>query len=623
MVTVVALASGCDRLGSPLGNLPPDTGISAGPPEGGSVGTTAHIYWWGSDEDGRVVGYQIAWDAGEDWSDAVTATDSVVAFPVDGSCCGDPDEPTQYSQIHTFRVRAVDEDGAVDETPATRTFVGHTVAPVVRIVSGPELLGTTTPDVTFVLYGEDDDGYVQGYWYRATWFSTYVADTRNEHPTIPELMQWLTRSADEHLDTEWVYTESDTVRFTGLPLTPGDEKAIFAVLAVDNSQARQRTIDTSNFRLYDVIAPNWVDWIDVDSDHGSDSVEVFVGEPLHFEWRGGAGRQWIVQWEYALDQNAWTPLPPSPPLELEPPAGDHVLWIRWVDDAGRSLLHSTPLHIYPGPVPSGSDQVLVVLDTTIHRLVHYFPPTQDAVEQGLFQDWLAGRDFTFFVTGGVNRPPISQLSDAAVVIWVLTADSVWDDPSALRTMQWTTDPPSDLPAYLRVGGHLLLAGVRPHDALRYFQRPNGTIVEMTDPVDFAATLGSSEWAPHWLAAQGGVGLVRESREAFIPELDDRLRVARAVRAGYPDLPFDPLSWPNGPQTRGAGFFDVGIETVPGAAEPLYRLNDTDDGIGTIAWGPDGHARVVYLGFHPCFVDHASFGAFLQAALADFGLPGLP
>jgi hypothetical protein len=146
---VVSLTA-CDK-GKLKDNLPPDTRISV--TEINLVGedrlrSEVTLHWIGTDEDGWVTGYELSQD-GTNWTSVGTTTDSTFNFSLDpGSDTTDID----------FYVRATDNDGATDATPA------YLLVPIKN--SPPTAIFDTVrvlPDTGYVLLTlfvdvEDQDG---------------------------------------------------------------------------------------------------------------------------------------------------------------------------------------------------------------------------------------------------------------------------------------------------------------------------------------------------------------------------------------------------------------------------------------------------------------------------------
>jgi hypothetical protein len=113
------------------------------------------VHWWGDDEDGEVVGYEYRWTSDPEqpgcglpaeWT-FTELTSVVFHLPV-----------TDSIGTHSLEVRAMDDDGAVDETPATLGLPVTNRPPIVRIYDRGALPDTTFPALRIRWVGEDPDG---------------------------------------------------------------------------------------------------------------------------------------------------------------------------------------------------------------------------------------------------------------------------------------------------------------------------------------------------------------------------------------------------------------------------------------------------------------------------------
>ncbi len=120
-------------------NLSPDTRLTSAPAPYDQTNYRVNIHWAGSDPDGFVAGYYFAWDdtlpgVGANPS-AWTFTDSTHRlFKAQIDTAGE-------TRRHTFFVRAIDNEGALDPSPARVRFDAWTVQPVVDSLireNGPE-----------------------------------------------------------------------------------------------------------------------------------------------------------------------------------------------------------------------------------------------------------------------------------------------------------------------------------------------------------------------------------------------------------------------------------------------------------------------------------------------------
>ena len=131
-IGLVLLAAGCgQRKNTLVPNLSPETTVFVrGPVD--IVNHRIHIYWFGTDPDGEVVAYQMRFvpsggSANPNWETVQCAmpgrcTDSLFTLYTGDS-----------SLIHTqFEIRAVDNQGLVDPTPAVQPFRLTNQAPAAR-----------------------------------------------------------------------------------------------------------------------------------------------------------------------------------------------------------------------------------------------------------------------------------------------------------------------------------------------------------------------------------------------------------------------------------------------------------------------------------------------------------
>jgi hypothetical protein len=170
------------------------------------------MIWTGSDPDGYVTGYELAWYTGVFSGDEydtlgwqyTTSKDSTFLLRADSSCNGGVP-----CRDHTFFVRAVDNAGGRDDTPAHVSFTATTKIPKTTITYPDWPYGvfadTLAPCVTVRWRGDDDDGNVVAYRYK---WKRYNDPPWQEppHPDEPGWSQW-----DPATSVTWrlVQTEPD------------------------------------------------------------------------------------------------------------------------------------------------------------------------------------------------------------------------------------------------------------------------------------------------------------------------------------------------------------------------------------------------------------------------------
>jgi len=112
------------------------------------------LYWWGEDPDGEVIAYTYRWNYEDDWTRTTSESDTFFL-------------PLQiaYDEF-TFQIRAEDDAGAFDPTPATLRLPVANSAPVIEFAinsnptagSNPNVTQVTFPTRTFAWTATDLDG---------------------------------------------------------------------------------------------------------------------------------------------------------------------------------------------------------------------------------------------------------------------------------------------------------------------------------------------------------------------------------------------------------------------------------------------------------------------------------
>ncbi|MBN1543703.1 hypothetical protein JW992_16290, partial [candidate division KSB1 bacterium] len=123
LVGMVAAWVGCDIFepvdSESAANQPPDTRIVAAPRTDADFSYFMPISWLGSDDDGYVVEYVVTVDG---VTFETTKTDSTFKFSA-----------ANQDEQHSISVAAVDDDGAIDSTPANLTFTAVNQEPDTEI----------------------------------------------------------------------------------------------------------------------------------------------------------------------------------------------------------------------------------------------------------------------------------------------------------------------------------------------------------------------------------------------------------------------------------------------------------------------------------------------------------
>lgn len=150
LTILLAFAAGCGVTGKIHPNQAPETTLFIS----GSVDTVNHVvhmHWFGSDADGVVNGYEIRLlnplqPADTNWVFTLRADSVMTVFT-----------PTGFG-APVFEVRAIDNEGLRDATPARQDFLFRNQPPTVQLVGRPGTTDTTFASVTVTWNAGDIDG---------------------------------------------------------------------------------------------------------------------------------------------------------------------------------------------------------------------------------------------------------------------------------------------------------------------------------------------------------------------------------------------------------------------------------------------------------------------------------
>ena len=172
--------------GTVTANQPPDTRVTATPPALEETSFTVKFFWTGLDNDGWVDHFEwrisdngrdgfvdqadtlgLAWHSTvvTDSTFSVSADIALFQTDVDNPQITDPKD-FRYWQTHTFFVRAVDNLGMADATPAMVSFTATTLSPTINITlpksNNSIVCVASARALTFGWEGNDPDNLVQG-----------------------------------------------------------------------------------------------------------------------------------------------------------------------------------------------------------------------------------------------------------------------------------------------------------------------------------------------------------------------------------------------------------------------------------------------------------------------------
>ena len=152
LFTILALLISCSegKVNTPLGNLPPETDIFVASQDTlNYTQSTQHIFWDGRDPDGFITGFYYSWVENPQPSDWTFTTEQSRVFPL---------KITGEDTIYLFQVKAVDDEGLEDPTPARQNFPIRNSPPELKWTLASLIPDTTFTVATFIWKVSDLDG---------------------------------------------------------------------------------------------------------------------------------------------------------------------------------------------------------------------------------------------------------------------------------------------------------------------------------------------------------------------------------------------------------------------------------------------------------------------------------
>ncbi|UCF62974.1 MAG: hypothetical protein JSW33_10360 [bacterium] len=188
LVAIFMLFLSCEekKVNNPLQNLPPETDVFVSSQDTlNYTRSTQHIFWDGRDPDGFVTGFYYTWIVNPQPSDWTFTTDRSKVFPL---------KITGVDTIYLFQVKAVDDEGLEDPTPARQNFPIRNSAPELKWTLASLIPDTTFTVATFIwdVFDLDGDSTIDYFEY------TLDDDTLNWN-IIPGYLRSLTLNADSGL----------------------------------------------------------------------------------------------------------------------------------------------------------------------------------------------------------------------------------------------------------------------------------------------------------------------------------------------------------------------------------------------------------------------------------------
>lgn len=394
---VLAFAAGCSTNtelgGVEVPNANPDTRITGQPPTLLEASYSVRFYWTGTDPDGRIKGYQ--WKISDNGRDGISPRDTLTHDPVTGAEInpwrfttttdsifvvladqpgfpGDnPNDPRSY-RSHTIFVRAMDEDGAVDPSPAHISFTSTTIVPTARVLyprldQGEAQRAPATINIGWDGYDEDLDNHlptrVRYLWREAVAEDGTLIDVWDRYRTYyDELINF-----DSPDWSAWfAYDPMEENRQVSFPNLPIGGYYLFAVQVADTAGAVSVGRGYQEQVAHLFTATGFKPLINMQEPfiaglrHNLD-IQIAAGQPLNFSWTVDASS---YNGNIVSMQHGWDLLSPDDPADdprwSVPPGtaeanriaeeqtyqnGAHTFWLRVIDDSNQVTIFRLNLEV--------------------------------------------------------------------------------------------------------------------------------------------------------------------------------------------------------------------------------------------------------------------------------------
>lgn len=539
---LVFLLPGCSEKGGGdrVRNLDPDTYISFGPKENSLTYFKVQVYWYGADQDGDIDHFEVTTvkDLGGAYLDTIdldilpwaptVSRESTFVLASDSCCLDTTQNPLGLSEyalsVWGILVRAVDNEGRIDRSPASLFFTATNVIPKVAIVV-PDKLPIAYMDVPPHPYieweGDDPDGDAARMSYK------YLIIPENDlNPTYPRLppLSYEDTTVTTHACPQvgkwsrWVPADCTFVKDLDLSLWAGagPDNLIRAYVTVrdEGGAALPENLFGPRYNL----GANWLRLLIITTGDGvklrisagalgqrqsghvaeyeGNIAGAFQGTEISFRFwgeeeraRGEIAEAYRYYYDITDDPtsawNYWTSTEPirqrgadpewivrypTDGSQFAPSLGRHVFVVE-LRDVNEVITHCEfNIEVLEGPrrIPPEDRKILLVDDDHADYMENRWPLFEEE-QEAFWADILDGYAYDRFSTGETNykyKVPVRFVGLATTVIWL--ADDESSGSILTQLLKTCTEYGNYLHSYVKVGGNLIIIGRDPIRACAYW-----------------------------------------------------------------------------------------------------------------------------------------------------------
>ena len=554
-------------------NALPNTFLTAETPDPLEASFLMSFHWDGHDPDGRIKGFQ--WKLSDNGPDGISVTDTLTIDPATGEILhpwietarndtllvmsadigGYPPDAhldpafQRAFQPHTFFVRAVDEEGGVDPSPAFVSFTSTTLLPRIRIDRPARLsdyldaqgmplspyFGYTGTDPDFVTRQPTQIRFLL----KPSWLGDHYVRTKYEFDSLAEQLIDFTDPAW----SDWhPYADTPVQRYVRFPpqarLDAEGRQIVylFAIQARDTAGAVSidRTYAETVHNVF--ISANFTPLLTVReislgtrTAHGTTSrsrQDIIPGQSLQFYWvgtaedYGGIITAYRYGWDIVDPENpddpGWSVAAGNTPQHRSAnaqtfSAGTHNFTVQVWDDTEQLTRFVWTLNVIPIPDPSQQHPVLLVDDVRDHlswRWRDEFgnPVDMDSYRDAFWNNTLGGSGGVLgysatedAVDGETELLTFRRLVNYRTVLWTTRytqGNIIW---SNFKPATNGTQPYNWLYTYQQMIGNVFLVGA--HAMRQFIEEKNWMLPWVFDSLD-EMIQGTNWWDPRFYIGFG-------------------------------------------------------------------------------------------------------------------------
>lgn len=529
LAALLMVVAGCstesDLGGVRVPNSRPETSITGQPPSLLEAGFVCQFNWKGYDVDGKIVGFQ--WKISNNGTDGISPRDTMTVDPISGAVVNpwryttandsifyvladqpnfpnDPAGDPRSFRTHTIFIRAVDDKGAVDPSPAQMSFTATTLLPECRVdfpgVVPSRLSATQAPRTVNIGWLGTDEDFELDMPVRVRYLMVRGLTPDGDPIQLKGVYEQYRDELIDFYDPRWSewkeYKDSEEDRRAQYTDLIDQETWLFAVQVQDTAGAvsigRDYQREVANLKIAPSIFVPRVTLTEVYLDQApnqSPTSQIAAGQPLNFSWSASADYYYgkIVSYQHGWNVGD-TGVVTDPGWAIGPglseqnryaeersfsSGGLNYFYLKVVDDSETEVIYKWTLDVIPF-VAYDDQQPLLVIDQVVDDTSGQWEdenrvPRDRGDYRNAYWNFLdnAVADFTW-TEHFVDHETANTLDYSDIVHYQVLLIYAYANPEQYFLADFRAVADKDrfvsLTPYQRQGGNLFLVGARSMDS---------------------------------------------------------------------------------------------------------------------------------------------------------------